>query len=103
MRGVRWLGATPRVVSFCSERQPGGNFRNSLLLTDARSRASVPFREIGVEPAPLLGLRASPSGRILLLVLKGAPSEIWAVRHMILHLNVAGSAAYGNMHRGFLH
>lgn len=79
VRGVRWLGASARVASFSSERTPHG-FRNTLLLTDARSRASLPFRDVGVEAAPMLGIRAAPSGRYLLLLLRSAPSEIWAVR-----------------------
>lgn len=45
VRGVRWLGATARIVSFSSERLPNStSFRNTLLLSDARSRASMPFR-----------------------------------------------------------
>ena len=79
VRGVRWLGASARVASFSSERTERG-FRNALLLTDARSRASQPFRDVGVEAAPMLGIRAAPSGRYLLLLLRGAPSEIWAAR-----------------------
>ena len=79
VRGVRWLGASARVASFSSERTAHG-FRNALLLTDARSRASLPFRDVGVEAAPMLGIRAAPSGRYLLLLLRSAPSEIWAVR-----------------------
>lgn len=80
VRGVRWLGPTARIVSFSSERLPNSAaFRNTLLLTDARSRASLPFREVGGEDAPMLGVRSSPSGRYLLVLLRGAPSEIWAV------------------------
>jgi hypothetical protein len=45
VRGVRWLGATPRVVTFSSEKA-GAGFRNSLLLTDVRARCSTPFREV---------------------------------------------------------
>ncbi len=79
MRGVRWLGPSARVVSFSSEKTQHG-YRNTLLITDVRSRASLPFREVGPEAAPMLGIRASPSGRYLLILLRGAPSEIWAVR-----------------------
>eukprot|EP00884_Botryococcus_braunii_P018245 jgi/Botrbrau1/5103/Bobra.0128s0014.1 len=78
VRGVRWMGPTPRVASFTSEKLPNG-YRNTLLLTDVRNRASIPFREVGLEAAPLQGIRASPTGRYLLLLLRGAPSEIWAV------------------------
>lgn len=45
VRGVRWLGTSSRIVTFSSEKQ-GDGFRNSLLLTDVRSRCSVPFREV---------------------------------------------------------
>lgn len=43
VRGVRWLGATPRLVSFSSERLANG-FRNCICITDACSRRSTPFR-----------------------------------------------------------
>ena len=52
VRGVRWLGTTSRIVTFSSEKQ-GDGFRNSLLLTDVRSRASVPFREVTCLPRVL--------------------------------------------------
>ena len=80
MRGVRWLGPTARIVSFSSEKAAHG-YRNTLLLTDIRNRSSLPFREVGAEGAPMLGIRASPLGRYILILLRGAPSEIWAVRH----------------------
>ena len=81
VRGVRWLGPTARIVSFSSERLPNSAaFRNTLLLSDARSRASLPLREVGGEDAPMLGIRSSPTGRYILVLLRGAPSEIWAVR-----------------------
>ena len=78
MRGVRWLGPTARIVSFSSEKAAHG-YRNTLLLTDIRNRSSLAFREVGVEGAPMLGIRASPLGRYILILLRGAPSEIWAV------------------------
>ncbi|KAK9829709.1 hypothetical protein WJX72_007460 [[Myrmecia] bisecta] len=78
VRGVRWLGPTARIVSFSSEKTQHG-FRNTLLLTDIRNRSSLPFRELGAENAPMLGIRASPSGRYILVLLRGAPSEIWAI------------------------
>lgn len=80
MRGVRWLGSTSRVASFSSEKISNG-FRNTLLLTDVRNRASISFRDVASESAPMLGIRASPLGRYLLVLLRGAPSEIWLVRH----------------------
>lgn len=44
---------------------------NSLLL--------LPLLQVGVEAAPMLGVRASPSGRYVLVLLRAAPSEIWTV------------------------
>ena len=79
VRGVRWLGTSSRLVSFSSEKV-GDGWRNTLLLTDVRNRLSCGFREVGPEAAPMLGIRASPSGRYVLVLLLGAPSEIWAVR-----------------------
>ncbi|KAF5836106.1 hypothetical protein DUNSADRAFT_6477 [Dunaliella salina] len=101
VRGVRWLGSTPRLVSFTVERvqvsaqqagaalaaqeaegaHPPGltAWRNVLAITDVRSRRSTHFREVPPEPHPLLGLRASPSGAHLLLLIKGAPAELWKV------------------------
>lgn len=35
--------------------------------------------QAGVEAAPMLGVRASPSGRYVLVLLRAAPSEIWTV------------------------
>ncbi|KAA6419923.1 MAG: hypothetical protein FRX49_10113 [Trebouxia sp. A1-2] len=78
VRGVRWLGPTARIVSFSSEKAAHG-YRNTLLLTDIRNRSSLPFREVGAEGAPMLGIRASPLGRYILILLRGAPSEIWAI------------------------
>lgn len=78
VRGVRWLGPTARIVSFSSEKTAHG-YRNTLLLTDIRNRSSLAFREVGAEGAPMVGIRASPLGRYILVLLRGAPSEIWAV------------------------
>ena len=89
VRGVRWLGPSARVVSFSSEKTAHG-YRNTLLITDVRSRASLPFREVGPEAAPMLGIRASASGRYLLILLRGAPSEIWAVRLFLSFQSLCG-------------
>lgn len=62
VRGVRWLGTSTRLVTFSSEKA-GDGFRNSLLVTDVRSRASVPFREVRVLSTGcghVLGLYISP-------------------------------------------
>jgi hypothetical protein len=37
VRGVRWLGSAPLLVSFSSEKSSSGGWRNSLLLTDVRT------------------------------------------------------------------
>ncbi|KAL4425017.1 hypothetical protein ABPG77_001795 [Micractinium sp. CCAP 211/92] len=78
VQGLRWLGSTPRLVSFSSEKATQG-FKNLLLITDVRNRLSLPVREGSNDPAPLVGVRASPSGRYLLVLFRGAPSEIWSV------------------------
>jgi hypothetical protein len=78
VQGVRWLGASARLVSHSTEKVAGG-YRNTLLITDVRNRLSLPFRQVPVDPVPLGGVRASPSGRYLLLLFRGAPSEIWSV------------------------
>ncbi len=46
VRGVRWLGTSARLITFASERV-GDGWRNTLLLTDIRNRASAPLREVG--------------------------------------------------------
>jgi hypothetical protein len=78
VRGVRWLGVSPRIATFTSEKAPHG-FHNLLVVTDVRSGRSVPLRDRTGEAAPLLGVRASPSGAHLLALFKGAPAELWAV------------------------
>ena len=77
---MRWLGSSSRIVSFSSEKGSSG-FRNTLLLTDVRNRATIAFRDTASESSPMLGIRASPLGRYLLLLLRGAPSEIWLVSY----------------------
>jgi hypothetical protein len=57
VRGVRWLGPSARVASFSSEKAPHG-YKNTLLITDVRSRASLPFREVGPEVRCLRPLSA---------------------------------------------
>jgi hypothetical protein len=78
VRGVRWLGTSPLMASFSSEKIANG-YCNSLMLTDVRTRVSLPFRIIASEPSAMLGIRASVSGRYLLILLRAAPSEIWMV------------------------
>jgi len=55
---------------------------------------SLPFRDsITSESAPLVGLRVSPSGSYVLLLLKGAPAELWATRQ------AAGEGGRYGLHR----
>ncbi|CAD7702710.1 unnamed protein product [Ostreobium quekettii] len=77
-RSVRWLGSTPLVVSFCSEKSEHG-WKNSLVITDIRTGQTTPFRELGSENSSMLGIRTSPSGKYILVLLKNAPAEIWMV------------------------
>ena len=85
VRGVRWLGSSPLLVSFSTEKLANG-YCNTLLLTDVRSRSSRPFRTVATDPSSLLGIRASASGQYLLLLFRAAPSEIWLVRPSVLSL-----------------
>ena len=78
VRGVRWLGPSSLLASFSSEKSSGA-YCNRLVLTDVRTRLSLPFREVPSEPSAMLGIRASVSGRYILVLLRAAPSEIWMV------------------------
>lgn len=80
--GVCWTGPLPYIVSFCCRKANGGNVINSLILTHVTSRQCWTFREAGPEAAQLRGVRASPSGRHLLLLFRGAPGELWALQVM---------------------
>lgn len=77
-RSVRWLGCSPLVVSFCTEKTDHG-WKNSLMITDVRTGECAPFRELGSENAAMIGIRTSPSGRYILLLIKDSPAEIWMV------------------------
>mmetsp|Transcript_7354 Transcript_7354/g.20760 ORF Transcript_7354/g.20760 Transcript_7354/m.20760 type:complete len:1627 (+) Transcript_7354:108-4988(+) len=78
VRGLRWLGNSPQLASFSCKKEKHG-WRNSLVITDMLSRKSTPFRDVGPEVSPMLAIRSSPSGRHLLVLFRGAPSEIWVV------------------------
>ncbi len=75
---MRWLGSSPRLATFSSDRGQHG-WRNTLLLTDVRSGRSSVLRDRSGEANPLLGVRASPCGCYLLVLIKGAPAELWGV------------------------
>lgn len=88
VRGVRWLAGSPRVVTFSSEKiggAGGGGWRNSLLMTDLRTRSSTPFREVlrsllpdTVSLLPIGALRKSNPCRPLSTPVRRAPPP-WVV------------------------
>jgi hypothetical protein len=44
------------------------------LMCDAAAR-----RDFAPEPSPILSMRVSPSGAHLLIIVRGAPAELWGV------------------------
>ena len=95
-RSVRWLGNGPLAVSFSSEKIDG-LWKNILMLTDVRTGESVPFRVMPPETSGMLGIRASPAGKYVVVLLKDAPSEIWLVSTGEIPLSVNRVCA-GNEH-----
>ncbi|KAM0932569.1 putative transcription factor WD40-like family [Dioscorea sansibarensis] len=81
VRGLRWLGNS-RLVSFSYNQvnDKVGGFNNRLVVTCLRSGLNRPFRVLQKsERAPLRAIRASSSGRYLLIVFRDAPVEVWAM------------------------
>ncbi|PON63191.1 Guanine nucleotide-binding protein, beta subunit [Parasponia andersonii] len=81
VRGLRWLGNS-RVVSFSYSQvnEKSGGFVNKLAVTCLRSGLNRPFRVLQKpERAPIRALRASSSGRYLLILFRDAPVEVWAM------------------------
>ncbi|KAM1046662.1 hypothetical protein PS2_025881 [Malus domestica] len=81
VRGLRWLGNS-RLVSFSYSQvsEKSGGFINRLIVTCARSGLNRQFRVLQKpERAPIRALRASSSGRYLLILLRDAPVEVWAM------------------------
>ncbi|CAI5534773.1 unnamed protein product [Closterium sp. Naga37s-1] len=79
VRGVRWLGNT-RLVSFSFQEAKAGGYENRVVVTCIRSGESRPFRQLQQpDKSPMRGLRASPSGRYLLILFRDAPAEVWAM------------------------
>ncbi|CAA6672652.1 unnamed protein product [Spirodela intermedia] len=79
IRGLRWLGNT-RLVSFSyiQANDKGGGFTNKLVVTCVRTGLNRPFRVLQKpERAPVRALRASSSGRYLLILFRDAPVEVW--------------------------
>ncbi|KAJ8753225.1 hypothetical protein K2173_017829 [Erythroxylum novogranatense] len=81
VRGLRWLGNS-RLVSFSytQANEKTGGYVNRLVVTCVRSGLNRPFRVLQKpERAPIRALRASSSGRYLLILFRDAPVEVWAM------------------------
>ncbi|KAF8036620.1 hypothetical protein BT93_C2369 [Corymbia citriodora subsp. variegata] len=81
VRGLRWLGNS-RLVSFSytQANEKTGGYINKLIVTCLRSGLNKPFRVLQKpERAPIRALRASSSGRYLLILFRDAPVEVWAM------------------------
>ncbi|TYH08036.1 hypothetical protein ES288_A08G283000v1 [Gossypium darwinii] len=81
VRGLRWLGNS-RLVSFSYTEvsEKIGGYNNRLVVTCLRSGLNRTFRALQKpERAPVRALRASSSGRYLLIVFRDAPVEVWAM------------------------
>ncbi|OUZ99877.1 hypothetical protein BVC80_9067g66 [Macleaya cordata] len=81
IRGLRWLGNS-RLVSFSyvQVNEKSGGYTNRLVVTCLRSGLNRTFRVLQKpERAPIRALRASSSGRYLLILFRDAPVEVWAM------------------------
>ncbi|KAL9249032.1 WD repeat-containing protein [Drosera capensis] len=81
VRGLRWLGNS-RLVSFSYDQanEKSGGYINRLAVTCVRSGLNRAFRVLQKpERAPVRALRASSSGRYLLILFRDAPVEVWAM------------------------
>ncbi|XP_058074403.1 uncharacterized protein LOC131223110 isoform X2 [Magnolia sinica] len=81
IRGLRWLGNS-RLVSFSyvQVNDKVGGYTNRLVVTCLRSGLNRTFRVLQKpERAPIRALRASSSGRYLLILFRDAPVEVWAM------------------------
>ncbi|KAF7806409.1 WD repeat-containing protein 11 isoform X1 [Senna tora] len=81
VRGLRWLGNS-RLVSFSYSQvsEKSGGYINKLVVTCLRSGLNKMFRVLQKpERAPIRALRASSSGRYLLVLFRDAPVEVWAM------------------------
>ncbi|KAJ8560517.1 hypothetical protein K7X08_022377 [Anisodus acutangulus] len=81
LRGLRWLGNS-RLVSFSYSQgtEKAGGYINRLVVTCLRSGLNRPFRVLQKpERSPIRALRASSSGRYLLILFRDAPVEVWAM------------------------
>ncbi|XP_057967387.1 uncharacterized protein LOC131157338 [Malania oleifera] len=81
VRGLRFLGNS-RLVSFSyvQVNEKTGGYINRLVVTCLRSGLNRTFRTLQKpERAPIRALRASSSGRYLLILFRDAPVEVWAM------------------------
>ncbi|GMI88606.1 hypothetical protein like AT3G33530 [Hibiscus trionum] len=81
VRGLKWLGNS-RLVSFSYTEVSDkiGGYNNRLVVTCLRSGLNRTFRPLQKpERAPVRALRASSSGRYLLIIFRDAPVEVWAM------------------------
>ncbi|ERN03720.1 WD repeat-containing protein 11 [Amborella trichopoda] len=81
IRGLKWLGNS-RLVSFSYSQanDKGGGYTNRLVITCLRTGLNRTFRVLQKpERAPIRALRASSSGRYLLILFRDAPVEVWAM------------------------
>ncbi|KAG0455304.1 hypothetical protein HPP92_024596 [Vanilla planifolia] len=81
IRGLRWLGNS-RLVSFSymQVNDKTGGYTNKLVVTCVRSGVNRTFRvHQKPERAPIRALKASSSGRYLIILFRDAPVEVWAM------------------------
>ncbi|KAK1312231.1 hypothetical protein QJS10_CPA07g00650 [Acorus calamus] len=81
VKGLRWLGNS-RLVSFSYNQvsDKSGGYNNKLVVTCVRSGLNRIFRVLQKpERTPIRALRASSSGRYLLILFRDAPVEVWAM------------------------
>ncbi|KAK9073807.1 hypothetical protein SSX86_006401 [Deinandra increscens subsp. villosa] len=81
VRGLRWLGNS-RLVSFSYNQgnEKTGGYKNNLVVTNLRTGLNRTFRVLQKpERTPVRALRASSSGRYLLILFRDAPVEVWAM------------------------
>lgn len=81
IRGLRWLGNSKLVsFSYSQGNEKIGGYINKLVVTCLRSGLNRTFRVLQKpERAPIRALRASASGRYLLILFRDAPVEVWAM------------------------
>ncbi|KAL5208008.1 hypothetical protein ABZP36_032443 [Zizania latifolia] len=81
VRGLRWLGNSQLVsFSYTQANDKSGGYYNKLVITCIRSGLNRSFRALQKpERAPIRALRASSSGRYLLILFHDAPVEVWAM------------------------